>query len=108
MAKIDLNQELEITTPYKKKKVKNIPKKADHKHEFKPFIGIIPAEQDKTFHREHRVIAEECTICGKQRIKQYFITIPSKDNLPFRTMISGLDEIKGLYPEYEVKEYTGD
>lgn len=103
MSKINLNEYDEMT-PHRKKKKKTV-KKSDHKHQFKPFIGIIPADRDKSFHREHYIIAEECIVCQRQRIKQYFISKPCPDNRPFRQMVSRLDEIKELFPNYEVKEY---
>ena len=102
MGKI-LDYENMDNVPYKKKKKKKTVKKADHKHQFIPFIGKTKTEflgKEKTQY----IIAEECSVCGRRQIKNYFITIPS-DKGHFSTMTNDLEEIKKLYPDYEVKEY---
>lgn len=97
MSKININDYNE-NMPYRKKRNKPNPKKSNHKHIFKPFIGITKSLPPN----DHYVIAEECEICQKQRIKNYLITAKVEDK-PYRVMLTTLEEIKKLYPTYEVK-----
>ena len=104
MSKIDFNKINEIyETPYRKKKKKKTVKKADHKHKFIPFIGHTKCDVLGKI-KDQYIIAEECSICGRRQVKNYFITIPSEKG-HFSTMTNNLEEIKKLYPNYEVKEY---
>lgn len=100
MAKININ-DYDNETPYRKKKDKKSPKKANHKHNFVPFIAY---GKDKSFGKTHYMIAEECSVCQKRRVQQYFVTVPEKDR-PFRRMVTTLEEMKEVFPDYEVKEW---
>jgi hypothetical protein len=101
MAKVNPNEDFE-NVKYRKKKNKKTPAKSNHKHNFVPFIAYA---KDKSFNKDHYFIAEECSICQKRRVISYFVTLPKKDDRPFRQMASGLEQIKEVYPDYEVKDW---
>lgn len=84
--------------PYRKKKTKKSPKKVDHKHNYIPFIGRYPLRDSYSY-----VIAEECSICKKQRITKYFITVPLP-NSRLNRVVFDLPSIQKIYPDYEVKD----
>lgn len=91
----------ELTRYTGSKKYKRSPKKkSNHKHNYLPCI----VESVLNAHL-HYGLGKYCDICGKVQMVNYFITV-KEPGRPFSRMVSGLSEIKGLYPDYPVLRET--
>lgn len=89
--------EYEEVVKHKKRKIKESPKKADHKHEYKEFIGVS---------REDGVLnvfpVDICQICKKKKRKRlFFFKRLSNRSIALLTTI---EQVKEHYPELEVRE----
>ena len=90
-------------TPYKsskKYKASKKSKKSNHKHIYLPCI----VESVINDHL-HYGLGKYCDVCGKVQMVNYFVTV-KEPGRPFSRMISGLNEIKALYPDYPVMAET--
>ena len=72
--------------------------KSNHKHLYEDCLVL----SDCNGH-PHMSVGKYCTVCDKTITTQFFITVPS-DTPHCRRMVSGIEEIKGLYPNLPIKE----
>ena len=84
-------------TPYKKKRGKRPPKKANHKHVYEPVIGVL---KDST---SIPLPSKRCKICGKTQIVNTYYYEEVDGNPRFHRMMD-LEEVTKKYPKLEIVE----
>ena len=85
----------------KRKSKKN--KKANHKHEYKKYIGYIPEYQILNTAKEKFFLVETCIYCDKIGKLEFWVSRRTEDG--YYKVLNNIKEIKKLHPDLEVKTF---